>query len=92
MVENILQIFAPCRAALQKKCYFELHKYLTKYMKPNDHSKIWTTLQYGEGTNCFMSMKSMFAFKDSKHIFFHGNTHIAFLVALFCLWSISHII
>ena len=35
------------------------------------------------GTNCFMSMKSMFAFKDSKHIFFHGNTHIAFLVALF---------
>ena len=44
-VENILQIFAPCRAAL-KKCYFELHKYLTKYMKPNDHSKIWTTLQY----------------------------------------------
>ena len=66
----------------------KLHKYLPKLMKPNTfiyvyyeiHYEIWAVLHHLEGKIVFrskMSMKWIFALKNSQNVYFHSKTHSA---------------
>ena len=63
-------------------------KYLPKFMKPNTfiyvyyeiHYEIWAVLHHLEGKIVFrskMSMKWIFALKNSQNVYFHSKTHSA---------------
>ena len=88
------QNFMFTKPALHVFCK-KLHKYLTKLIKPNIHSKVLRVLQHLIFFSIFRSKLNMelcFTFLNFRFFYFHCLTHSAMLNMTVGLFSLVHVI